>query len=812
MVHRSLRILFGVAALAVVLPLASAQDEKKDKDAPPPPQPRIPIDEVRPGEEYRQYFKQPKTVPEFWSAISFEIEVGKFDLAAMLLRALLVSNPSDRDLVALEEKEGMIAFLKLRHIRPWVVVPPFDEKTFQQEIARLQKAFEDADKVVKVREDMEKARKARQDAINLNDQAYKDVEELIQRITTATKKHLSDPVRIGKFVKNLTATPEEQQYALKELYRSGSLVAPYLIKELKAARGDDRLPLLDALRRLNQDLVPPMLAALDSNDSQLQVDLINVMLQRNADEAVPYLWALTTSANPPEVRKKAIEALSRFLNEQPSRLMPAKVALAREAERYYLHQVKFADPKAVPVWRWDGESVTMTLLPATKAEEYFGMRFAGQSLAIDPTYQPAQIVLLSLVLDKTYEQAGLARPLFISAPNVHELLATTSPDLLIIVLERAMTERRTPVAIGAIRTLGALGETKANRPSASGAPVLVRALNYPDRRVHFAAAEALLNTPGTPTTGQSSRIVEVLRRSLAAEPATRGVPRVLVGYFDPELGARVVEAVRLSGYEAIKVSTGRELMRRLGEAADIDLILLEETLPDPGLDQLLANLRSDRNVAQLPVLLTAKRERVEPLRRHVSQWKNVTVIPAGFALDSRDLQVVLAQRTVDPGTAPLSELEIREYAERSARQLARLAQGEPAGYDVRGTVGVVADALRSGKLSVEGQFAAITVLSRVPGTKAQTELASVIMDGRFQPPVRNYAAAELVKHLQKHGALLNQETVGTLETLQGRPDTDPNLRGTLALVLGSLRPDPRTAGERLLRFRPEPAIPAPKEK
>src|SRR5262249_54903472 len=157
----------------------------------------------------------------------------------------------------------------------------------------------------------------------------------------------------------------------------------------------------------------------------------------------------------------------------------------------------------------------------------------------------------------------------------------------------------------------------------------------------------------------------------------------------------------------------------------------------------------------------------------------------------RDLQVVLTQRTVDASGAPLSEAELKAYAERSIVQLARLAQGEPAGYDVRGTLTVVADALRSGKLAPNGpgQPSAIVVLARIPGDKAQRELASVIADGRYQPPIRNFAAAELVKHIQKHGPLLSQEMITNLETLQGRPDVDPNLRGTLALVLGSLRPD-----------------------
>src|SRR5262245_19416165 len=40
-------------------------------------------------EEYRVFFKKPVEVPEFWAAISFEINLGKFDVAALHLDKML---------------------------------------------------------------------------------------------------------------------------------------------------------------------------------------------------------------------------------------------------------------------------------------------------------------------------------------------------------------------------------------------------------------------------------------------------------------------------------------------------------------------------------------------------------------------------------------------------------------------------------------------------------------------------------------------------------------------------------------------------
>ena len=50
--------------------------------------------------------------------------------------------------------------------------------------------------------------------------------------------------------------------------------------------------------------------------------------------------------------------------------------------------------------------------------------------------------------------------------------------------------------------------------------MLVKALDYPDRRVQLAAADALLRLPSTNVHTAHARIVEVLRRALAADAET----------------------------------------------------------------------------------------------------------------------------------------------------------------------------------------------------------------------------------------------------------------------------------------------------
>ncbi len=266
-------------------------------------------DDAHRGDDYRQFFKKPETTEEYWLALQYEIEVGRHDLASGLIHALLAKPPTEDELLALEDKYGMAAFLTLHTIPKWSDDPKIEE------------------------------------------QARKDATQLIDLVREAVKKKLSDPKKIQLFVKNLNGEPEEHDFALKELYRSGGQVVPYIIDELRAGPPEERPQLLDALRRLGPETLPPLYAVLDSNNPNLQLDVLDILRKRGAVDATPFLWRLTGPGQAEAVRRKATRMLADFLGLDETDLPPAKFALTREAERYYQHRVLFADPDAVTIWR-----------------------------------------------------------------------------------------------------------------------------------------------------------------------------------------------------------------------------------------------------------------------------------------------------------------------------------------------------------------------------------------------------------------------------------------------------------------------------
>ena len=271
------------------------------------------------NDQYRQFFKKPENTAEFWFALKFEMEVGKFDLAAEHLKGLLALEPKDEDLLAIEAKDGMSAFLRLRTVARWDKNP------------------------------------------RRNNEAKENVETLIKRVTQALKKHLTDPKRLAKFTTNLMATEGERQYAINELRRSGAISIPYLIAALRNNQDNSEADsaIMTALPHFYPRPVPPLLAALDVPEPTIREGIVDALRHRKDfnqlplsgdTDPLPSLYHLAASpGSDPQMKQKALLAISNLLGIRLDKVPNARSELVRAAERYYNHRVKWATPDQIPV-------------------------------------------------------------------------------------------------------------------------------------------------------------------------------------------------------------------------------------------------------------------------------------------------------------------------------------------------------------------------------------------------------------------------------------------------------------------------------
>lgn len=774
---RTFRTLIGVLALVLLAVVqARAQDEKEpDKEKQPEKEKQAEKDKQamerllqKAEDEYRFFFKRPEKVHEFWAAVKFEMNVGKFDLAALHLKQLLAKEPAeevDKDLVRIEEAEGMSAFLRLQAVKKW------------SDIAGFHKESEE------------------------------NVQKLVNRVTTSLEKHLSDPVRLGKLIAQLDApTIQERSYALVQLNRSRAQAAPYLIKALRDnADGPLRRRVVEVLLKMDRDVVPGFLEVLrarnprDAADPDLRLTLLDIIKARADARAVPYLWHLSASPQYPLlVRSRAKELLASFLQEDPEKLPPAHLALTHQAERYYRHKVKFIDPRGVTVWPWDGRSIDAkpTVLTARQAEQYFGLRHAREALDLAPTYKPAQAVFINLMLEHHFapelDQSALQK----MPAAVKNLLASVDAESLIGVLDQALEDGNPRVALATVQVLGERGEVRAATLSYAGAPRgLLKALYYPDRRVQMAAARAMVRLPPSPVPLAATRVVDILRRFLAAD----GGPKALVAY-TPASQAKVVhQTVKEAGFEPVLVSNVKEAFEHLNRAADFDVILVFPNAPPSELPYVLTQLREDRDAARLPLLVFADAKNEEGLTQMVRHHPHTRVVPQALAAMPEELKSTIDRRIKDASGAALSAKEREEFRKVAMDLLWRMARGEISGYHVLAARAAVVQAVGSKDLGVE----AVEILGRLPGTESQHRLAGIVLDPSREK-LRLTAARELNRHLQKFGLLLTTQQMKDLRAAYRNPAEEPDLRAQLALVMGSLRPTSLQTGNRLFEFRPDP--------
>ena len=508
------------------------------------------------------------------------------------------------------------------------------------------------------------------------------------------------------------------------------------------------------------------------------------------------------------VRAKAVQTISALLGKPAESLPHAKDALTREAEKYYQHQVPLGAPGGqTTIWRTEGNKLTSQTVSISQAEEFYGLLFAGEALRLDPAYEPAQVAFLSMALDKAVERAGIDQPLAKSG-RVKEVLTSVNPDLVAAVLRKAIDDKRLPVILAATRALGELADAKAAQPNGAEAPVLLRALNYPDRRVQAAAADAILRLPRTVSPVATSRVVEVLRRLASLEGA-----KVLLVDRNSDRAHAVAKALQGAGYQAVIASSGKGAMQRLTQAADLDAIMVDADVADPQLNYLLPQFAADIDAARLPIVVTAAPARVGELEGRFGNIKNLVVIPE--TTDVAALKKTLTRQIEGAFVKPLSDSERKDTAALAMEWLGRIARGEVPGYDAHPAEFAILNGLKSKELA----NLAIPAVGSLPNPQAQHYLTRFLLDDSNVPALRAAAAVALTRSIQRLGLQLSRDEVAAIQALY-ESAADAKLKSNVAVVLGACRPNAKQSGQRLQQYQPSytaappasPASPAPEPK
>ncbi len=527
---------------------------------------------------------------ELYDTFRQTMSEGRFDIAGVYLDQFLKSDPTDRDFLDLQKKYGTTVFRQLK------TIPKFSDDPAEEKKIRA------------------------------------NVDELNKRADAIAAKLLYNPDRVAKYVRNLGETYEEKVYAQQELKRTGEFAVPFLVDALRTAGRDDPIALgiLDTIPVLEAPTVAGWIAALDTLPPERVPSVVGaIALRRDAVELTnnaqtdftPHLWRFL-SRDPKDVsaelRRTALNLLNRLYPGLKADARNPEAELTAIARKFYDHKARYygaktnpdGSPSTVPMWRWNAEKLRVERVtpdvPVGQAEEYYGLMYARWALEAKPEYEPAQALILALAAERAVERARGGN-LATAEPDAYRLLAAAPSGTLVDLLGRGLNEKRTPLVLATVQVLGDRGDrTAATAPPGKPSP-LVRALNYPDPSVQFAAATALLRAPVAVPAEVKPRIVDVLRRAAGADPGAPGEAKGTVLLIDPvkyraDINAQLFRGL---GYTVEQLATGRDLMRRIARASDFDLIFIDRHTADPELIDLVGHVDANPQAAARPVFVIA---------------------------------------------------------------------------------------------------------------------------------------------------------------------------------------------------------------
>ena len=420
----------------------------------------------------------------------------------------------------------------------------------------------------------------------------------------------TDAARIQANLLRLGQGPRPYFLAMKELKYSGPYIVPHALAILQDPGQKDLAPfVIRALVELGRPEVLPLLAALRTPKEDLRTTIVTILGDIGYPYALPALKAVVESPNASDTLKAAATAAILKIADERVLATPAKALYLDMAEKYYYGKIIVADERlpTYDLFDWvEGTGLLYRAAPSKSVNEILAARACADALKTDPGALEAVAFWISALMQmeaelpgKTARQADPFLP--DDMPSVDFFARAVGQQHLFKVLDRALQDRNTPVAVRAAKAL----QDVANEEFLTlygqadvGSPLVV-ALTYPDQRVRFAAAFALAAIrPRNPFTG-AGKVVPVLSEALNLEAQKS----LLLVEPEPDNRNRLQAALKEAGWTVAVATSGNQALATARAMPRIDAVVLSSRTANVSHADVVTLLRSDYATAMTPILV-----------------------------------------------------------------------------------------------------------------------------------------------------------------------------------------------------------------
>ncbi len=480
--------------------------------------------------------------------------------------------------------------------------------------------------------------------------------------------------RIKELLGNIKSDDYQKKYMAVEnlLSEIGHYCVPFCVPVLGDRRNDSyRVDIIALLWRMEQDAVLPVIEMLDWKDNSFGRQNAAIILGHIGDpRAVPALLArLEDPEEDQHVKGSARESVVQIKGQDPSKLPTAKKWYYELAAKYYYDDLSIIinNYKDWLYWFWlEEEQDTEKKLAYRKVDrfeynELLAEEACYEALALDNDYDDVWTLLLCVLFAELNEvdaalEIMIQKQDMIDATEIDRfrqkrlvnekcqtVCFTRGKTQLYKALRRSLDDRNALVAVSCINTLKDLhadgsmlpGLPELEHPEGQGQltpegqpvpppppPVgasLIAALNYPDKRVRYTAAEALVYMDAGQPYLDDNKILHPGRPFLDAnkviptliEALGESAPRViLVIEQDKQIANRLVDMIREIGYMPVLEEDGLSGLTRAKSFPTQDLVIIATDLLDMKAFEIIDALREDYRTKDTPVFVMAPETRL----------------------------------------------------------------------------------------------------------------------------------------------------------------------------------------------------------
>jgi len=606
--------------------------------------------------------------------------------------------------------------------------------------------------------------------------------EFANAVLTAATKLRTDPKRLSTIVGQLSSPDQiTRQEAAVELYRAhGAAVTPLVRVLADPARAGEHAVVRAMLTRLGSDAFQPLLAVLDGADQPLKLQAAKMLGGMESPEAVePLLAPALASESSPALREAATLALGRIMGDKPT--LKDGQTLLRRSTQLHLEQALLRSgdrDSTAEIWHWDAKARQSTAVAVhpSEAEAELAARRARDLYLLDQGPAAERLYLLSQLEAERY-RVGLEKPLSPGAGSAYTIAAGRSAESLEALLAEAMRSGHVAAATAAVQVLGDVGKAELLHQSGRAVSPLAQAARHPDRRLRFAAVDAILKLKPSERFAGSSAVPE----ELGYMAGSAGLRSAIVAHPKTEAGRFIAGLLIQLGYDVQLATNGRQAYELAIANPDCELALLHFTLDRIRIDELLTQLRRDRRTALLPLGIIAIPDEMMRAERLATSAGRAIAMPG--PVDEKTAKFQIGRLNAINGRSLLSVDERLQQAGSAVAWLMTISEQPHGIYDVRQQTIKLEQALDVPELSVRAALA----LGNIGTVEAQRALVGLANRGVRPLPVREAAAIGFRTSVEKHGILLtSREILEQYDYYNASERQAPAVQKLLASLLDTL--------------------------